>query len=50
MAPLEVSLRFLEDTDLTESEREQVMGGNAARVPAMSSRKGAYGVCSRMRT
>ena len=36
MAPLEESLRFLADADLTEDEREQVMGGNAARVLGLS--------------
>jgi hypothetical protein len=36
MAPLEDSLRFLVDADLTETERGQVMGGNAARVLGLS--------------
>jgi len=36
MAPLEDSLLFLVDADLTETEREQVLGGNAARVLGLS--------------
>jgi hypothetical protein len=32
LAPVEDSLRFLVDADLTATERAQVMGGNAARV------------------
>jgi aminocarboxymuconate-semialdehyde decarboxylase len=32
MSPLEQSLRFLEEADLSETERQQVLGGNAARV------------------